>query len=461
MNNIDRLLGRIKRIHFVGIGGSGMCPLAEILHKEGYSLSGSDNNETDTLARIKGMGIPVFMGHSEANVDGAEMVIYTAAVMQDNPEIVAAKDKNIPLFERSILLGAVSRRYKNTIGVCGTHGKTTVTSMITQILLKASLDPSAVIGGKLPLINANGRAGNSDIFVCEACEFVDTFLQITPSVAVILNIDEDHLDYFGSLENIILSFKKFVSQTSETVIVNGDDGNSMKACEDTRLSVIKFGFGTGNDWYAENIVTRKGDCHEFDICRKGEKLTRVLLSVPGRHNVSNALAAAAAAINAGADADFVKEGLESFTGAGRRFEILAEINNITVADDYAHHPKELEVVLTSAMKMGYNKVWAVFQPFTYSRTSILFDDFVRVLRIPDKCVMSEIMGAREQNTYDIYTSQLAEKIEGSVWFNTFEEIADYVVQHAESGDLILTLGCGDIYKAAKMIIRNEELGVRN
>lgn len=453
-NNIDTLLHEIKRIHFVGIGGSGMCPLAEILHKEGYILSGSDNNETDTLQRIKNMGIAVSMGHAKENISEAEMVIYTAAVMKDNPELLAAKEQNVPLFERSILLGAISRRYENTIGVCGTHGKTTVTSMITQILLKASLDPSAVIGGKLPLINANGIAGNSGTFVCEACEFVDTFLQITPSVSVVLNIDEDHLDYFKTLENIILSFKKFIAQTSRLLIVNGDDENSMKAAEDTSLSVITFGLGALNDYCAENIVTHKGDRHEFDICYKNKKLIRVLLGVPGKHNVSNALAAAAAAIDAGASYDDIKAGLESFTGAGRRFEILAEINGITVADDYAHHPKELEVVLNSAMSMNYNRVWAIFQPFTYSRTSILFDDFVRVLQISDKCVLSEIMGAREVNTYNIYTSQLAEKIPGSVWFNTFEEIARYAAENAESGDLILTLGCGDIYKSAKLIINN-------
>ena len=453
MNQIDSLLKEIKRIHFVGIGGSGMCPLAEILHKEGYLLTGSDNNETDTLTRIKNMGIPVFMGHGKENVTGAQMVVYTAAVMADNPELVSAKEQNIPLVERSVLLGAISRRYSNTVAISGTHGKTTVTSMVTQILLKAELDPSAVIGGKLPLINANGRAGKSDTFVCEACEFVDTFLQITPAVSVILNIDADHLDYFGTLENIIKSFKKFVAQTSKTVIVNGDDSNSMKAVEDCKLTVITFGFEKSNDYTAENISVKKGDRHEFDLCFKGSVLTRIQLNVPGKHNVSNALAAAAAAINAGAKPIDVKTGLETFGGAGRRFEILKELNGITIADDYAHHPKELEVILNSAMKMGYNRVWAVFQPFTYSRTSILFDDFVRVLKIPDKCVMSEIMGAREHNTYSIYTKDLADKIEGSVWFNTFDEIAEYVVNNAKQGDLILTLGCGDIYKAAKIMIK--------
>ena len=452
MNQTDKWLAQYKKIHFVGIGGSGMCPLTEILHKEGYMLTGSDNNETDTLNRIKSMGIPVSMGHRAENIGDAQMVVHTAAVMADNPELVAAKERGIPLVERASLLGAVSRRYGNTIAIAGTHGKTTVTSMVTQILLTAGLDPSAVIGGKLPLINANGRAGQSDTFVCEACEFVDTFLELSPAVSVILNIDEDHLDYFGSLENIIASFKKFIANTSQALIVNGDDENSLRATEGTSLSVVTFGLSPDNEYTAQNIQSVQGDRHEFDICRKGEALCRVRLGVPGKHNVGNALGAAAAAMGAGALPEDVKKGLEAFTGAGRRFELLYEGDGITVADDYAHHPKELEVVLTSAMKMGYNRVWAVFQPFTYSRTSLLFDDFVKVLQIPDKCVMSEIMGAREHNTYDIYTHMLAKKIPGSVWFDTFEEIADFVTRHAEKGDLILTLGCGDIYKSAKMMI---------
>ncbi|MEZ3496990.1 MAG: UDP-N-acetylmuramate--L-alanine ligase [Lachnospiraceae bacterium] len=454
MENIDTLLKQVKRIHFIGIGGSGMCPLAEILHSEGYVLSGSDNNESDTLARIRALGIPVTMGQKAENIAGAEMVVYTAALLKDNPELVAAKESGIPTFERAKLFGAISRLYKDCIGICGTHGKTTVTSMTTQVMLEAKLDPSAVIGGKLPLIDANGRVGKSEHFVCEACEFVDTFLELSPTVAVILNIDEDHLDYFKTLDNLILSFHKFADMATDAVLYNGDDANTLKAMNGiTGKTLVTFGFQNTNDYYPENISTARGAFYGFDVMHGGEKLGHIQLNVPGRHNILNALAAIAASMHAGADFAACKAGLEAFGGAGRRFEILGEYAGITFADDYAHHPAELRVTLESAMKMDYNRVWAVFQPFTYSRTYMLMDDFAEVLQIPDRCVLTEIMGSREINTYNVYTAQLAEKIPNSVWFNTFDEVADYVLQNAEAGDLVLTLGCGDIYKAAKMMIK--------
>lgn len=454
MQKIDELLKTVKRIHMIGIGGSGMCPLAEILHEEGYELTGSDNNESDILKRIRAMGIPVTMGHYPESVDGAQMVIHTAALLPDNPELLSAKEKGIPTFERSVLLGAVSRLYKNTVGVCGTHGKTTVSSMLTQILITDGKDPSAVIGGKLPLINAYGRVGHTDTFVCESCEFVDTFLKLSPNTALILNIDADHLDYFKTMENLKASFTKFASMANN-VIYNGDDANTIEAVNNiedkSNKTFVTFGLNDSNDYVAKNIKMVKSRAH-FEVYKKGSKLFDLELLVPGAHNVYNALAAVAEADFEGCNADNIKKGIESFGGAGRRFEFLAEINGITIADDYAHHPAELKVTLEAAMDMGYKRVWAVFQPFTYSRTADHFDEFVEVLKIPDKCVMSEIMGSREINTYNIYTKDLAEKIPGSVWFNTFDEIAKYVTDNAKEGDLIITLGCGDIYKAAKIMI---------
>lgn len=456
MPEIDNLLKSIKRIHFIGIGGSGMCPLAEILHKEGYILSGSDNNETDTLARIRALGIPVAMGQRAENIEGAEMIVYTAALLKDNPELVAAKESGIPTFERSKLLGAVTRIYPNSICISGTHGKTTSCSMLTQVLIEADFDPTAVIGGKLPLTGSNGMVGHSEHMVCEACEFVDTFLDLSPDVAVVLNIDEDHLDYFKTLDNLKKSFTKFASMATKAIIYNGDDVNTVEAIlpalKESGKPGITFGFEKSNDYYADNI-SNNNEYDSFDLVRHGEKLGRVTLSIPGKHNIYNALAVIAAAMYSGVTFEQCVRGIADFHGAGRRFEKLAEIDGITIADDYAHHPRELEVTLNTAMNMGYKKVWAVFQPFTYSRTAMLFDDFVRVLQIPDRCIMTEIMGSREINTYGIYTEQLAEKIPGSVWFNTFEEVAQYAVDNAESGDLIITLGCGDIYKAAKIMIK--------
>lgn len=456
MKNIDEVLGKIKRIHFIGIGGSGMCPLVEILHSKGYEISGSDNNESDTLNRVRSLGIPVFLGQRAQNIDGAQMIVYTAALLPDNPELCAAKESGIPTFERKEMLGAITRMFDNCICVCGTHGKTTVTAMLTQIFLQSGADPTAVIGGKLPLTGTNGIAGGSQNMLCEACEFVDTFLSLSPDVSVILNIDEDHLDYFKTLDNLIASFTKFASMTRREIIINADDANTLRAVESIKdKRFITFGLGKDNDFRAENIVLEH-EFASFDIIKYGENVGRISLGIPGKHNIFNALAAIAAADNAGIPMDKIIACAEQFRGAGRRFEILKKINGITIADDYAHHPRELEVTLNAAMGMGFKRVWAVFQPFTYSRTKILFDDFVRVLKIPDRVVMTEIMGSRERNTYGVYTSQLAEKIPGSVWFNTFDEVADYVVKNAEEGDLVITLGCGDIYKAAKLMIKKYE-----
>ena len=453
MANISEILKNAKRIHFIGIGGSGMCPLAEILHAKGYSLQGSDNNESSIVDRIRAMGIPVMMGQKAENIKGADMIVYSAAIQHGNPELEAALSSGIPTFQRAELLGEVSRHFSNCIGICGTHGKTTTTSMTVQTMLSAGLDPSAVIGGKLPLTNSYGRVGNTETIVMESCEYQDTFLHMSPDVAVILNIDEDHMEYFKTLDNLILSFTKFANSAAKAVIYNGDDANTLKAVEGiTGKEMISFGFRDTNDYYAENIEEINGAYTRFDAVHKGEKLGTVSLSVPGNHNILNALAAIACALYSGADFKNCIKGLEEFKGAGRRFEHLGTYKGIDFIDDYAHHPAELRVTIEAAMKLGYKTVWAVFQPFTYSRTVMHFDEFVDVLSIPDRCVMTEIMGSRETNTYGIYTSQLAEKIPNSVWFNTQEEVADYVIKNASAGDLVLTMGCGDIYKSAYMMI---------
>lgn len=456
MYEIDRLLKTVKRVHFIGIGGSGMSPLADILFKEGYELSGSDNNETDTLQRMRSLGIPIYLGQRAENIKGAEMIVYTAALLPDNPELVAAKESGIPTFERSKLLGAVTRMYPNAICVSGTHGKTTTCSMLTQVLIEAGFDPTAVIGGKLPLTGTNGIVGHSEHMVCESCEFVDTFLDLTPDIAVILNVDEDHLDYFKTFDNLKKSFVKFASMATKVIIYNGDDDNTSevvkKAADISGKPLISFGMNEGNDYRAVNIKNTN-EYDSFDVIHNGENLGRVSLSIPGKHNIYNALAVIASAMYSGVTFEACVNGISDFSGAGRRFEKLAEIDGITIVDDYAHHPLELEVTLNTAMNMGYNNVYAVFQPFTYSRTAILFDDFVKVLSIPDQCIMTEIMGSREVNTYNIYTRDLAEKIPGSVWFDSFDEVAQYAVEKAKPGDLIITLGCGDIYKAAKIMIK--------
>jgi UDP-N-acetylmuramate--alanine ligase len=343
--------------------------------------------------------------------------------------------------------------------------------MLTQIFLEESVDISCVIGGKLPSIGGSGRFGKSDIMVCEACEFKDHFLKLSPDTAVILNVDADHLDYFGTLENIIKSFREFASSATRCVIANGDDENTLKAVNGLDKEIITFGFDRSNDYSAE-ILEVKGMRTVFTLYYKGEAADDMAIYVPGKHNVLNALAAIAAARSAGVSYDGISMGLQVFRGAIRRFEHIGEVNGITVVDDYAHHPAEITSTLTAAKSLGFNRVWAVFQPFTYSRTEILMDDFVKALSIADTAVLTDIMGSREKNEHGIYTEQLGEKISGAVWFDTphevvdrqtaeqkefnFNQVTDYLAENAKSGDLVITMGCGDVYKAAKMLVKKLE-----
>lgn len=452
----SKLLDGITKIHFVGIGGSGMFPLVQILHTVGYEITGSDVNEGDIIDRERKLGIPVTMGHKAENVHGTQLVVYTAAVMDDNPEVVEAKRLGIETVERSILLGYVTNTYPHSICIAGTHGKTTTTAMTTQILLMAGRDPAAVIGGKLPLIDAYGRYGADPEIVVEACEYSNTFLHMTPYFGVILNIDADHMEFFKTMANLKQSFRRFGLLTTHTIIANIDDMNTVEVVSDLDRHIVTFGKNVLADYRATNIVEYRPSFFAFDIEAAGAKQEHVELNVPGEHNVYNALAAYTTAILAGCAPHECKKGIEAFKGAGRRFEFLGEVNGVTIADDYAHHPTELEATLTAAKEMGYKNVWAVFQPFTYTRTERLLDDFARVLQIADHVVMTEIMGSRERaEDYTVRTKDLAAKIPDSVWFDGFDEVVQHVQQNAKEGDLVITLGCGDIYKAAKMMVKKD------
>ncbi len=446
----DKIIKQVKHVHMIGIGGSGMCPLAEILHSKGYILSGSDNNESDPLKRVRALGATVYMGHKAENLTGAELVVYSAAISADNEELVAAKKMGIPTMERSHLLGALTRYFDDVIGVCGTHGKTTVTSMITQILILNNRQPNAVIGGRLPLVNSNGVTGDSETLVCESCEFVDTFLQMSPDTAVLLNIDNDHLDYFKTMENLTLSFHKFIKMAKK-VYINGDDALARKAAEGIDATVKTFGFNKDNDFYADNITAGKYG-HSFDVYYKGEKLINIEMHIPGRHNVLNGLAAFCTCFDMGVSPEGIKSATEKFTGAGRRFEFLAEYPEFVLADDYAHHPTEIKATLTAAKELNYNNVIAVFQPFTFSRTALLKDEFIDALKVADKVILTPIMGSREKNTFNIYSEDIAKELKNCVVVDGFENIAKKAIQIAEKGDLIITMGGGDIYKAAHIIM---------
>lgn len=466
----DEILKNIKHVHFIGIGGSGMYPLVQIFHSKGYFITGSDNNETETLDAVRKMGITVYLGQKAENIEGADLIIYTAAIMADNPELIAAKNSGAYVCERADILGLVTSWYDNALCVCGTHGKTTTSSMLTQVFVSSDVDISCVIGGKLPSIGGSGKAGLTQTMVCESCEFEDHFLKLHPDVAVILNVDADHLEYFKNIENIIKSFNKFASMASKAVIYNGDDENTLKAVDgiDGGKKLISFGWDRSND-YSASIKSKKGLQTVFTLYYKGAPVRDMTINVPGDHNVLNALAACAAARYSGLDWDSIAVGLADFHGAIRRFQKIDEVMGITIADDYAHHPKEIECTLKAAKSLDFKRVWAVFQPFTYSRTEILMDDFASALSIADISVITDIMGSREKNTHGIYTEMLGAKTSNAVWFETPHEIVDkqtaqqkeknfdmcidYIMKNCAEGDLVITLGCGDVYKLAKKLAK--------
>ena len=456
--HIDDILKKVKRIHFIGIGGAGMCPLAEILIQLGYNVSGSDNNDTETFRRIEKEGAKVYLGQVKDNItDDVELVIYTNAILKGNEELEYAK-ANRPCFERAELLGAMSRIFTNCIGVCGTHGKTTTSSMLTQVLLDAGLDPSAVIGGKLPAINAYGRFGHSQNFVCESCEFNNTFLHMNPDIAVILNIDEDHLDFFKNLDNIKKSFRKFAEKTTKTIVYNGDDKNTVDTLKGiTGKKLVSVGRGEGNEWIAKNVDVPGGFHSKYDAYHNGEFVATVHLSVPGEHNVLNSLCAFAAAYESGADVESICEGLQAFKGAGRRFEILGKYNGITFADDYAHHPDEITATLNSAKNYPHNKIWCVFQPHTYSRTKALMPEFAKALSLADNIVLAKIYPARETDNLGISSADLMEliKAEGKdcYYYESFEDIEKFLLNNCINGDLLITMGAGDVYKIGEELLK--------
>lgn len=445
-----------------------MYPLVQIFHSKGFLITGSDNNETETLDAVRKMGIKVYLGQKAENIEGADLIIYTAAILPDNPELCAAKASSAVCCERADILGLVTSWYDNAICISGTHGKTTASSMLTQIFVDDGLDISCVIGGKLPCIGGSGKSGTNDTMVCESCEFEDHFLKLHPDTAVILNVDADHLEYFKNLDNIIKSFRKFASMASNAVIINGDDANTLKAVEGLDKKIITFGFDRKNHYSAE-ITCKKGLQTDFNVYYKNVLAVNMSIHVPGDHNVLNALAASAAARLSGVSWEDIKRGLDNFHGAVRRFQKIDEVNGVTIVDDYAHHPKEIECTLKAAKSLDFKRVWAVFQPFTYSRTKILMNDFVSALEIADIPVLTDIMGSREKNTDGVYTRQLAEKIPNAVWFDTPDEVADrqtaeqknfnftqcvdYIAENCQSGDLVITLGCGDVYKLAKMLAK--------
>ena len=448
--SLDTYLVPGKHIHLIGIGGVSMRPLGLVLRGMGMTVTGSDMNASVSTDELIAKGITVHIGHSAENIKGADCIIRTAAAHNDNPEIAAARAMGIPVFERAQAWGLIMREYKNAICISGTHGKTTTTAMITHIFMEAQRDPTVMLGGYLPLLHAGHRVGNGDTIIMESCEYCDSFLNFYPTVAIINNIEADHLDYFKDLAAVERSFRKFAGLVPRTghVIANGDDRNTVQTLED--LHYISFGLGEKNDIRAENLSE---DFRSFDMLCFGKRYCHVHLNVYGRHNVYNALAAAAAAYVMNVDGAAVAAGLESFTGAGRRLERKGSYRGAAVYDDYAHHPGELHALIDAVKTMGFRRIILAFQPHTYTRTKALFSDFVAELKRVDIAVLAEIYAARESNKIGISSRDLAREIPGAVFFETLPEVAEYLRSVAQEGDIILTVGAGDIYKAGELLLK--------
>ena len=447
-----------KRGYLIGIGGVSMSPLAEVLHGEGLIITGSDIQHSEKVIHLEQLGIRVNIGHHAENINtGYDFVVRTAAARDDNPEVQAARALDIPVFERTQAWGALMKRYKNALCIAGTHGKTTTTSMCTHILMAAEKDPTVMIGGTLPLLHAGHRVGTGDTIVMESCEYYDSFLAFFPTIAVILDIDADHLDYFANLEAVKSSFRRFARLVPPdgVVIANRDDANTMSALADLDRHIVTFGLSPEADVQAVNIVSR-GAQTDFDVLYQGDFFTHLHLQVPGIHNVKNALAAAASAIVLGVSPNAVKYGLAGFRGANRRFEFKGKYNGADVYDDYAHHPGELRALLDAVEPLGYKRVIVIFQPHTYSRTNALFADFVEQLKRPDWAILAEIYAARETNTLGISSASLAKEIPGSIFRPTFDEIESILRASVQPGDLVLTVGAGDVYLLGERLVARDK-----
>ena len=445
-----------RKGYLIGIGGVSMSSLAEVLLGMGINVCGSDSNRSGNVRSLEAKGIHIEIGHRAENIPAdIDFVVRTAAVRDENPEIRRARELNIPVFERTEAWGAISKDYRNAVCISGTHGKTTTTSMCTHILMAADRDPTVMIGGTLPLLNAGHRVGHGNVIVMEACEYYNSFPSFHPTVAVILNIEADHLDFFKDLYDVEKSFRAFASRVPDDgfVVANYDDLNTMQTLMDLKRKIITFGLDPRADVHAENIEYHGANSH-FVICYKGKRFTDVTLNVPGEHNVKNALAATAAAICLGIRPNAVKYGLAGFNGAGRRFEFKGKFNGADVYDDYAHHPGELKCLLDTVETLNYKRTVLVFQPHTYSRTAALFQDFVNQLKRPDVVLLAEIFAAREQNTIGISSASLAEQIEGATFYPTFDELEKALREIAEPGDIILTVGAGDVYKIGEHLAEN-------
>lgn len=441
-----------QHIHFIGIGGISMSGLAEILLQQGFHISGSDMKSSAITTHLQNLGIPVSIGHRASNVPtNTDLVVYTAAIKEDNEERVMAQQKKIPTIDRAQLLGEIMKNYGHSIAVAGTHGKTTTTSMLAQIFLYAKKDPTITVGGMLDAIGGNLHLGKSPYFITEACEYCDSFLKFSPSVALILNIEADHLDYFKNIQHIRQSFKSFAKKVPQEgiVIINGDIEKVDEVIKDLSCTTITFGLDPEKSlWHPANITYNDKAFSSFDIFCGKQNMGTIHLQVPGTHNIYNALGACVTAYSLGLSMNAIIQGLSQYKGTHKRFEYKGDLKGITIIDDYAHHPTEVKATLNVAKKYPHKNLWCVFQPHTYTRTRAFLKEFAFALQAADKVVLTDIYAAREKNPGDIHSKDLYNELQKNgtevYYFPTFEEIECFLLENCIPGDLLITMGAGDV-----------------
>lgn len=460
MNDFNINLDTLKKVHFIGIGGISMSGLAEILIARNIMVSGSDANPSKITEKLINEGALINYGHSRENItEDIDLVVYTAAVKGDNEEILAAQEKNIKTMVRADFLGLIMKAYKTAIGISGTHGKTTTTSMTAHILMEGETDPTIMVGGILDSINGNIRIGKSETFLTEACEYTNSFHSFFPTIAVILNVCEDHMDFFNNIEEIRESFKKYANLVPNDgyIIINSDISNNEFFTEESSAKIIKFGKKENSaDVYAENIKYYQDGSSSLTLCYKEEKVL-LELNVTGEHNIYNALSAAAVGFALGIPLEKIKKGLESFRGTGRRFEYKGEFNGVKVIDDYAHHPDEIKATLVAARNCTKGEIWCAFQPHTYTRTKAFLNEFADTLALADHIVLADIYAAREKDDLGVSSKDilnlLLEKGKDAYNFHTFDEIEKFLKEKCINGDMLITMGAGNIVNIADSIIK--------
>lgn len=430
-----------------------MSALAKILITNGVEVSGSDITPTPITEELEKMGAKITIPHCYECIENPDIIVYTSAIKDDNPEMCAARDKGIELVERAAMVGNIMRTYSTAVAVSGTHGKTTTTSMMAYTMMASELDPTVMVGGELDILNGNLRISKSGYMVTEACEYCRNFLKFAPRIGMILNIEADHLDYYRDLDDVIDAFSSFAALIPKdgALIINGDDENCIKAAKNANCPVITVGIKNG-DYKAENISYDKFGYPSFDVVKDGINIMSITLNVVGEHNIYNSLCAIASTLVMTDNIQAVKEGIEKFTGTKRRFEKKGEVNGILIVDDYAHHPTEIKSTLYAVSKIQSGKVWCVFQPHTYTRTKALFDDFARELSVAENLVIADIYAAREKDTGLVSSADLAGAINGAKHISGFENVAQYFIENAKPGDIILTMGAGDIFKVGDIIL---------